>query len=157
MNVVILIGNVGKDAEVRQTQAGKDMMRFSLAVNERWVDANGVKQEKANWFNCVMWGDRSAKLAPHVTQGLKVGVRGRLETRTVEKDGAKITYTDVVVDDVTFLSPKKDAASDDDQRQESRGRSSAASAAPKTSSKPAGAAKSTKATSEPVDDSDIPF
>lgn len=149
MNVVILAGNVGKDAEVRQTQSGKDFLRFRLAVNERWVDASGAKQEKVNWFNCVVWGERATKLAPHVTQGLKLGVRGKLEVREVEKDGVKATYTDVVVDEVEFLSPKKDET--ETRSTESRGR-------PASAPQPASnGAKGSKKSAPVADDDSIPY
>ena len=93
MNVFSAIGNVGKDAEVRYTPAGNAVASWSIAVNSGWGD-----NKQTIWLDCSMWGDRSAKVAEHITKGIQLGVTGELGTR--EYNGK--TYLTLNVRDVTL-------------------------------------------------------
>jgi single-strand DNA-binding protein len=104
VNKVILIGNLGKDPELRYTPGGQAVATFSLATTERWNDRNGQRQDKTEWHNVVVWG----KLAELVNQYLKKGrsayIEGRITTRSWDdKDGNKRYKTEVVANQVQFL------------------------------------------------------
>jgi single-strand DNA-binding protein len=104
VNKVILIGNLGKDPELRYTPNGQPVTSFSLATTERWNDKNNQKQEKTEWHNIVVWG----KLAELVNQYLKKGrsayIEGRITTRSWDdKDGIKKYRTEIIANQVQFL------------------------------------------------------
>jgi single-strand DNA-binding protein len=104
INKVILIGNLGKDPELRYTPSGQPTANFTLATTERWTDKNGQRQEKTEWHNIVVW----AKLAELVNQYLKKGrpayVEGRITYRSWDdKDGNKKYRTEIVAQTVQFL------------------------------------------------------
>jgi single-strand DNA-binding protein len=105
VNKVILIGNLGKDPELRYTPSGQPTASFSLATTERWNDKNGQKQERTEWHNIVVWG----KLAELVNQYLKKGrsayIEGRINTRSWDdRDGNKKYRTEIVANQIQFLS-----------------------------------------------------
>lgn len=103
VNKVILVGNVGADAELRTTPSGKRVATFSLATSKQWTDAKGDKQEKTQWHKCVVWnrGEKSglADIADRfVTKGVKLYVEGEIEYRSYEdKDGQTRYVTEIVV------------------------------------------------------------
>ncbi|MGA2508263.1 MAG: single-stranded DNA-binding protein [Chitinispirillaceae bacterium] len=104
VNKVILIGNLGKDPELRYTPSGQPTASFSLATTERWNDKNGQRQERTEWHNIVAWG----KLAELVNQYLKKGrsayVEGRINTRSWDdRDGNKKYRTEIVASQIQFL------------------------------------------------------
>lgn len=103
VNKVILLGNLGRDAETKFTPAGASVTRFSVATTRRWKDqqTNDWKEE-TNWTNVSLW--RQEKLANYLTKGKQVYVEGRLQTRSYDdKDGKKVYTTEVVADDVILL------------------------------------------------------
>lgn len=100
-NLVILIGNLSRDAETKFTPGGAAVTRFSVATNRRWKDQQTNEwKEEVNYTNVVMW--RSENLANYLTKGKQVYVEGRLQTRSYDdKDtGKKIYVTEVVAEDV---------------------------------------------------------
>lgn len=104
VNKVILIGNLGKDPELRYTPGGQATASFSLATTERWNDKNGQKRERTEWHNIVAWG----KLAELVNQYLKKGrsayVEGRINYRSWDdRDGNKKYRTEIVANQIQFL------------------------------------------------------
>jgi single-strand DNA-binding protein len=104
VNKAILIGNLGKDPELRYTPGGQPTASFSLATTDRWTDKNGQKQERTEWHNIVAWG----KLAELVNQYLKKGrsayVEGRIATRSWDdRDGNKKYRTEIVANQIQFL------------------------------------------------------
>lgn len=103
-NLVILIGSLGTDVELKYTPSGKPVANFSLATNERWPDKSGQKKEKTEWHNIVVWG----KLAELCNQYLKKGrtcyLEGKITTRSWDdKDGNKRYKTEIVANQVQFL------------------------------------------------------
>jgi single-strand DNA-binding protein len=103
VNKVILLGNLGRDAETKFTPAGASVTRFSVATTRRWKDqqTNDWKEE-TNWTNVSLW--RQEKLGAYLTKGKQVYVEGRLQTRSYDdKDGKKVYSTEVVADDVILL------------------------------------------------------
>jgi single-strand DNA-binding protein len=114
VNKVILIGNLGKDPELRYTPSGQPTASFSLATTEKWTDKNGQRQERTEWHNIVVWG----KLAELVNQYLKKGrsayVEGRISTRSWDdRDGNKKYRTEIVAREIQFLGGPGQASSGD--------------------------------------------
>jgi single-strand DNA-binding protein len=103
VNKVLLIGNLGRDAETKFTPSGVSVTRFSVATTRSWKDqqTNDWKEE-TNWTNVVLW--RQENLANYLTKGKQVYVEGRLQTRSYDdKDGKKVYSTEVVADEVLLL------------------------------------------------------
>ena len=103
VNKVILVGNLGKDAETKFTPSGVAKTTFSIATGRRWKDQQtGDWKEETDWSNVVLW--KSENLAPYLTKGKQVYVEGRLSSRSYEdKDGVKKYITEVVALDVILL------------------------------------------------------
>jgi len=103
VNKVILIGNLGKDAETKFTPGGTAVTKFSVATSRRWKDKqSGEWKEETDWSNIVLW--QAENLANYLTKGTKVYVEGRLHTRSYDdKDGKKVYATEVVADEVILL------------------------------------------------------
>ena len=105
VNKVILLGNLGKDAELSFLPSGQPLSKFTLATNRRYKDKNGEWQEETEWHNIVLWGKPAESLSQYLTKGQKVYVEGRIKSRTWEgKDGNKHHATDIVADQVVFAS-----------------------------------------------------
>ena len=104
MNKVILIGNLTRDPELSQTSGGIPYCRMSIAVNRAYVNSDGERQ--ADFFNITTWRGLAENCHKYLKKGSKVGVSGYLQTRSYEQDGVKKYATDVVAEDVEFLSPK---------------------------------------------------
>ena len=103
---VTLHGNLGRDAELRTTKGGDQLLAFNLAVSDRRGGA-----ETTSWFACSVWGKRAQSLAPHLTKGTKVVVTGSLQTREFEtKGGEKRTSLDVRVDQFDFAGGGQQAS-----------------------------------------------
>lgn len=100
VNKVILVGNVGKDPEVRNTQGGGKIVNLSLATSETWNDrASGERKEKTEWHRIVIFNDRTADVAEkYVKKGSKIYVEGALQTRKwTDQSGAERYSTEVVI------------------------------------------------------------
>ena len=104
VNKVILVGNLGKDAELRATSGGNSVATFNLATTEVWNDKQGQKQEKTEWHRVVVWGKTAEALAQYLTKGKQVYVEGRIPTRKWEdKDGHDKFTTEIKADRLTLL------------------------------------------------------
>ncbi len=104
VNKVILIGNLGRDPELRYTKSGQAVANFSLATNERWTDKEGAQQERTEWHRIVAWGKTGELCAQYLSKGRTTYVEGRLQTREYEdKEGIKRYTTEVIALNVTFL------------------------------------------------------
>ncbi len=97
VNKVILIGNLGKDPELRYTPGGSAVVNFPIATNEKWKDKDGNPQERTEWHNIVLWG-RLAEIAnDYLRKGSPVYIEGRLQTRNWDdRDGNKRYTTEIV-------------------------------------------------------------
>ena len=102
VNKVILVGNLGRDAEVKVTPSGQSVASFSIATTETWTK-DGEKKEKTEWHRIVLWGRQADTLQPYLTKGKQIYVEGRLETRQWEKDGQKHYTTEVKADRIVLL------------------------------------------------------
>tara|TARA_Y100001937_G_C7097776_1_gene320971 strand:- start:1140 stop:1490 length:351 start_codon:yes stop_codon:yes gene_type:complete len=105
VNKVVLIGNLGRDPEIRQTSAGRTLARFSLATSERWTDREGNRQERTEWHNVKAWGSLGEQCERFLRAGRKVYVEGRLESRemTDQQTGQDRRFWDIVAEEVIFL------------------------------------------------------
>ena len=113
VNKVILIGNLGRDPEMRYTQSGQAVTNFTLATTESWTDKNsGQKQEKTEWHRIVAWGKTGELCAQYLAKGRSVYIEGRLQTREWEdKEGIKRSTTEITANTVQFLgSPRSEGA-----------------------------------------------
>lgn len=129
VNKAILIGNVGKEPEVRYTSGGSPVANFSLATNESYKDRSGEWQTKTEWHNIVVWGKFAESIPKFATVGALVYVEGKIQTRAWDgKDGQKKYTTEILANTVRGLT-----------------KSNASSGAPDESNEPA------------VSDEDIPF
>jgi single-strand DNA-binding protein len=153
VNKVILVGNLGRDAETKFTPSGAAVTKFTVATTRRWKDQqSGEFKEETNWSNVTVW--RQENLANYLTKGKQVYVEGRLQTRSYEdKDGKKVYATDVVADEVILLGGRGDGGPGDAPQQSSA-----------YAAKPSGAARPRQSTGqeEPnsdmgITDDDVPF
>jgi single-strand DNA-binding protein len=104
VNKVILVGRLGKDPEVKYTQGGTAVARFSLATDEVWKDQSGEKQQKTEWHNIVAWNKLAEICGQYLAKGRLVYIEGRLQTRNWEdKDGNKRTTTEIRADNMVML------------------------------------------------------
>jgi single-strand DNA-binding protein len=104
VNKVILVGNLGKDPEVRFTPNGRALAKFPVATSERWTDQDGNKQERTEWHNVVVWGKQAETCGQYLAKGRQVFVEGSIRTRQYDdKDGNKRYITEIVARDVRFL------------------------------------------------------
>ncbi len=105
VNKVILVGNLGADPDMRYTPSGAGVCELRLATNESWTDKDGAKQERTEWHRIVVWGKRAENCSKYLSKGRQVYVEGKLRTRSWEdKDGNKRWTTEVIANDVQFLS-----------------------------------------------------
>jgi single-strand DNA-binding protein len=118
VNKVILIGNLGKDPELRYTPGGQPTASFSLATTEKWTDKNGQKQERTEWHNIVVWGKQAENVNQYLKKGRSAYVEGRINTRSWDdRDGNKKYRTEIVANQIQFLGggpghPAGDAVTD---------------------------------------------
>jgi single-strand DNA-binding protein len=108
VNKVILVGNLGKDPELRYTQSGVAFCSFSLATTDNWTDQSGQRQEKTEWHRITVWN-----CAKYLRKGSSAYVEGRLQTRSWDdQSGQKRYSTDIIADSVKFLGGASGSRSD---------------------------------------------
>jgi len=153
VNKVILVGNLGKDPEIRSTQDGREIANFTLATSESWKDRNtGERKEKTEWHRVVVFSDGLVGIVKnYLKKGAKVYVEGQLQTRKwTDQSGAEKYTTEVVLQgfgsQLTMLDSRNRDGSNDNASY-GQGQQSAPAAAPAAATKPA---------SELLDD-EIPF
>ncbi len=104
VNKVILVGNLGRDAELRYTPGGAAVATLNLATTEVWNDRNNQRQEKTEWHRVIVWGKQAESLQEYLTKGKQIYVEGRLQTRQWDdKDGHKRYTTEIKTNRVTLL------------------------------------------------------
>ncbi len=141
LNKVMLIGNLGRDPEVRYTTGGSPVANFTLATTERWRDQSGERQERTEWHRIVVWGKQAEIAGEYLRKGRQVYVEGSIQTREwTDKDGNKRYTTEVKAQRFLMIG--------------SRGDDRAAAAAPAASGSGEGFAAEPDAG---YGDDDIPF
>ncbi|MFH1153723.1 MAG: single-stranded DNA-binding protein [Pseudomonadota bacterium] len=110
LNKVMIIGNLGRDPEIRYSQQGLAVVKLAVATSDEWTDKNsGQKQEKTEWHRVVVFGKQGENCEKFLSKGSKVYVEGRLQTSSYEKEGQTHYSTDIIAANVMFLSGKGDA------------------------------------------------
>jgi single-strand DNA-binding protein len=115
VNKVLLIGNLGRDPEVRYLPSGNPVANFSIATSENYTDRNGTKQERTDWHNIVVYGKQAELCGQYLKKGRQVFVEGRISYRNYEaKDGSGKRYvTDIVAQRVQFLGGRAGVGADE--------------------------------------------
>ena len=107
VNKAILVGNLGKDPELRYTQSGQPVANFSIATTEKWQGKDGNTEERTEWHKIVVWGKSAENCQKYLAKGSSVYIEGSLQTRKWEdKDGQERYTTEVRADRVQFLGSK---------------------------------------------------
>ncbi len=110
-NKVQLIGNLGNAPEVKTTESGKKLARFSVATNESYRNAKGEKVTETTWHNLVAWGKVADIAEKYLTKGAEIAIEGKLINRSyTDKDGAKKYITEVQVNELLMLGSQKPTA-----------------------------------------------
>lgn len=97
LNKVILVGNLGNDPEIRQTQSGDKVATLSIATSESYKDKSGQKQTKTEWHRVVMFGRIAEVAEQYLRKGSKVLIEGKLQTRSYDKNGQTVYTTEIVL------------------------------------------------------------
>lgn len=108
INRVIITGRLTKDPELKYTQSGVAVCRFTVAVNRAYKQEGG---QDADFINCIAWRKQAENVANYLKKGSLCGVDGRIQTGSYEKDGQRIYTTEVIADSVQFLEPKSSNSS----------------------------------------------
>jgi single-strand DNA-binding protein len=157
VNQVILLGNLTRDPELRQTPSGQSVCSFSLALNRAYKDQSGEWQEATDYIDVVCWGPLAERVSQYLNKGRRALVQGRLQSRSWEQEGQKRSKVEVLANDVTFVDSR--SAGDGASGSSYGGGSSSDSPAPAVS-KP-GAKKKDDVVEdigdEPINLDDIPF
>jgi|SRR3989344_189642 len=157
-NQVILMGNLTRDPELRQTPNGQNVCSFSLALNRSFKGGDGEWKEATDYVDIVAWGPLGERVAQYLTKGRPCLVNGRLQSSSWEKDGQKRSKVEVIAQDVTFLGGAGgQGSSSGDSRNESDNSDSE-----DTAPKPSKSAKKDDIViedigDEPINLDDIPF
>lgn len=106
INQVMLMGNLTRDPELRNTPSGQSVVSFSLALNRAYKDQSGEWQEATDYVDVVAWGPLAERVAQYLTKGRRCFVQGRLQSRSWEQDGQKRSKLEVLANDVTFLDSR---------------------------------------------------
>ncbi len=159
VNKVILIGNLGKDPEIKHTQQGKPVATFSLATNERYKDKDGQWQDRTEWHNIVLW-ERLAEVAgEYLKKGGKVYIEGRIRTESWDdkQTGQKKYITKIIGSDLVLLGGRGEGGGGGEFAGSSRGSSASASSGGNNFDQSAPEPEHAPAGSSPITDEDIPF
>ena len=104
LNKALLIGNLGKDPEIRYTQNGQSVATFTLATSDNWTDQNGNRQERTEWHTIVAWGKLADLSQRFLAKGRQVYIEGRIQSREwTDQSGGKRRTTEIVASSIVFL------------------------------------------------------
>ena len=116
INKVILIGNLGRDPELRHTTGGTPVANFTMATTERWTDQSGERQERTEWHKIVVWSKQAEIVNEYLREGKQVYVEGSLQTREwTDRDGNKLYTTEVKARTVQMLGKASDRPAEAEQ------------------------------------------
>ncbi len=111
LNKVMIIGNVGREPEMRYMPSGRAVTSFSVATTRSWTNAEGQRREETEWFNVVAWGSLAEICKQHLHKGQQVYVEGRLQTRQWEDpEGKKCFRTEVVAEEMIVMGNRRATA-----------------------------------------------
>ncbi len=111
INKAIVVGNLGRDPEVRSTPSGQSVAKFSVATTRKWTSKDGERQEATEWHNIVCWGRQAEIAGQYLHKGKQVYVEGRLQTDSWEdrETGKKMYRTEIVCDNFQMLGSRGDS------------------------------------------------
>ena len=110
LNKVMIIGNLGRDPEMRYTPSGKPVTTFSVATSRTWITSDGEKREETEWFNVVAWSSLAEICRQYLTKGQQVYIEGRLQTRHWDdQEGNKHTSIEIVANEMIILGERREA------------------------------------------------
>ena len=122
VNKAILVGNLGRDPELRTTPNGQSVVNFTLATSETWTDKSGERVERTEWHRIVVWGKTAEMCNQYLSKGRTVYVEGRIQTREWEdKDGNKRYTTEINANTVNFIGPRTSGGGGGDSGEGSSG------------------------------------
>ena len=112
VNKVILVGNLGRDPELRNTPSGQTIAKFSVATTRKWRSRDGERQEQTEWHNIVCWGRQAEVAGQYLSKGRQVYIEGRLQTDSWEdrETGKKMYRTEIVCDNFQMLGGRGDSS-----------------------------------------------
>lgn len=110
VNKIILVGHLGRDPEVRETQNGNRVANVTLATNRRWNGPDGEEQERTDWHRLTLWNRLATFVEEYAKKGDRVYVEGRLQYDSYERDGVTIPTAEVNVRELVLLSPPREGA-----------------------------------------------
>lgn len=106
MNKIIILGNLGKDPEIRTLSSGQKVASFSVATVEKWKDKDGNKKEATDWHNVEAWGAITDVIEKYLKKGSKVYIEGKMKYQEYEKDGQKRTIAKIQMEKLEMLDGK---------------------------------------------------
>jgi len=110
LNKVMIIGNLGRDPEMRYTPSGRPVTTFSVASSRTWNTSEGEKRVETEWFNVVAWSSLAEICKQHLTKGQQVYIEGRLQTRHWDdSEGNKHTSVEIVASEMIILGERRDS------------------------------------------------
>ena len=121
LNKVLLIGNLGKDPEVRYTASGTAVASFSLATSEKFKNKEGEWEERTEWHNVTLWGRLAEIAGEYLAKGKTVYIEGRLQTRKWQDKDGKDRYTTEIVGEKMQMLSRKDGSNHEDAGQSHEG------------------------------------
>lgn len=148
VNKVILLGNLGKDPELKYTPSGQAVAKFSLATSDRWKDkGSGEPQERTEWHNIVCWAKLAETASQYLSKGSSVYLEGRIQTRSWDdKEGKRHYMTEVIANEMVMLGGRGDGQAKGAARAASSGARASEAPEPQYSAPPV-----------EITDDDIPF
>ena len=154
VNKVILVGNLGKDPEIKYTPSGMAVAKFSLATNEGYKDKAGQWQERTEWHNIVAWQRLAEIVGEYVKKGSKVYIEGRLQTSSWDdkESGQKKYKTEIIANDLVLLGGRGEGESEGGSRGYSRSASASGGSFDQSQPHHEDATHATQ-----IQDEDIPF
>lgn len=119
VNKAILIGNLGRDPEIRYTPSGQAVTSFSIATTDKWRDKEGQMQERTDWHNIVCWGRQAEIANEYLKKGRPVYIEGRIQNRSYnDKDGNKRYISEIVTQRLQLLGARPEGAQEPPQEPE---------------------------------------
>lgn len=121
LNKVMILGNVGRDPEMRYTPGGAAVANFPVAVSRNWTTPDGEKRDETEWFNVVVWNKLAETAGNLISKGRKVYIEGRLHTNSWEKEGEKRYRTEVIAQAFLLLDRNPNAQPREDMPDDESG------------------------------------
>ena len=118
VNKAIILGNLGRDPELKYTIGGTPVARLEVATTRSWTNKSGERQEETEWHRVSVWGKSAEHCNNYLSKGRQVYVEGRIKTSSYEQDGVKKWSTEIVADSVQFIGGKDGAKKESPPRDE---------------------------------------